>query len=198
MRLNLRQFRTNRFTFQINRQQLITATRQLEQTQINLRAANSGDSSSTQDLLQALAGLRDAKNDLISSWINYETSRIAVFVDLESLQLDEQGVWINEQDDFGVVPQSGPVSEGESENESPQRSPLEGAADEESIGREPAAESVDELPDRDIDKSFERFEKNLEPAVPSQPDKIEGARRNTTGHSNRRPDRRAGGVLDLR
>ena len=198
VRFNLRQFRTNRFTFQINRQQLITATRQLEQTQINLRAANSGDSSSTQDLLQALAGLRDAKNDLITSWINYEISRIAVFVDIESLQLDEQGVWINEQDDFGVVPQSGPVSEGESENESPQRSSLEGRADEESIGREPAAESVDELPDRDIDKSFERFEKNIEPAVPSQPDKIEGSRRNTTGHSNRRTDRRAGGVLDLR
>ena len=199
VRLNLRQLRTNRFSFQIARQQLITATRLLEQTQFNLRAANSGDSSSTQDLLQALAGLRDAKNDLISTWISYETSRIAVFVDLESLELDEQGVWINEQDDFGVVPQSGPAADGESENESPQRPSFERDTDEESVDREPAAESDDdELPDTDIDKSFERFEKNLEPATPSQAIPKETSQRRGFGDIDRRADRGAGGLLDLR
>ena len=205
VRLNLRQLRTNRFNFQIARQQLITATRQVEQAQFNLRTATSGDSSSTQDLLQALQSLRDTKNQLISSWINYETSRIAVFVDLESLQLDEQGVWINEQDDFGVAPQSGPVSDGESENESPpQRLPYERDADEESVGREPtepaAAESkgAEELPDTDIEKSFERFEKDIKPATPPQPDGGEETRQRAFGDVDRRADRRTGGLLDLR
>jgi hypothetical protein len=32
---------------------------------------------------------------LISSWLNYEVARIGLFVDLELLLLDEQGRWIN-------------------------------------------------------------------------------------------------------
>ena len=212
VRLNLRQLRTNRFNFQIVRQQLITATRQVEQAQFNLRTATSGDSSVTQDLLQALQSLRDTKNQLISSWINYETSRIAAFVDLESLQLDEQGVWINEQDDFGVAPQSGPASDGESENESsPQRLPYERDADEESADGElttqesvdeeptnPAAETVEELPDTDIEKSFERFERDVKPATPAQPDGGEESRQRAFGDVDRSADRRSGGLLDLR
>ena len=200
VRFNLRQLRTSRFNFQIARQQLITATRQVEETQLTLRTTTSGDSSLTQDLLGALQLLRGAKNQLISSWISYETARIAVFVDLESLQLDEQGVWINEQDDFGVVPQSGPASDGESGNESPQRPEVEGTTEEESVDpelSEPAAESGDELPDTDIDKSFERFEKDIEPATPPQP-KAKESRRRRYGDSDRRADRRTSGLLDLR
>ena len=207
VRLNLRQLRTNRFNFQISRQQLITATRQVEQAQFNLRTATSGDSSLTQDLLRALQSLRDTKNQLISSWINYETSRIAVFVDLESLQLDEQGVWINEQDDFGVVPIPGPASDGESENESsPQRLPFERDADEVSVDREsddreriePTSETVDELPDIDIDKSFERFERDIKPATPPEPDAGKESRQRPFGDVDRRAARRTGGLLDLR
>ena len=207
VRLNLRQLRANRFNFQISRQQLITATRQVEQAQLNLRTATSGDSSLTQDLLRALQSLRDTKNQLISTWINYETSRIAVFVDLESLQLDDQGVWINEDDNFGFVPQSDPASDGEFENESPaQRLPYERDADEESNDQdsgereriEPTSETVDELPDIDIDKSFERFERDVKPATPPQPDGGEESRRRTFGDVDRRADRRSGGLLDLR
>ena len=100
VRLDLRQLRTNRFSFQIARQQLITATRLVDEAQLNLRQDRGTDSSTTQDLLQALESLRDEKNALIGSWIAYETSRIALFVDLELLQLDEQGVWVNEQENF--------------------------------------------------------------------------------------------------
>ncbi|MEM7457542.1 MAG: TolC family protein, partial [Planctomycetota bacterium] len=69
IRIDIRQLINNRFNFQISRQQLIAATRQVEQAQINLRTATAGDSSLTQDLLQALAGLRDAQNSLISNWL---------------------------------------------------------------------------------------------------------------------------------
>lgn len=104
VRLDLRELRTNRFSFQIARQSLIAATRQVEQAQFSLRTATTGDSSLTQDLLNALQGLRNAKTQLISTWIQYETSRIEIFVDLELLQLDEQGNWINEQEDFKTIP----------------------------------------------------------------------------------------------
>ena len=200
VRLNLRQLRTNRFNFQIARQQLITATRQVEEAQFTLRTSTSGDSSLTQDLLLALQSLRDTKNNLISNWIAYETSRIAVFVDLESLQLDEQGVWINEQDNFGVVPQSLPESDGELDNEPPaQQLPFEESTGDDSVDRdltEPATEG-EELPDTDIDKSFERFEKDIKPATPAEP-AGEQSQQNAFGDVDRRADRRTGGLLDLR
>ena len=96
VRLNLRELNTNRFNFLIARQQLIVAARRVEQAQFALRTATSGDSSLTQDVLRALEDLQNIKTSLISNWINYEISRIALFVDLESLQLDEQGTWINQ------------------------------------------------------------------------------------------------------
>ena len=101
VRLNLRQLLTNRSNFAIARQQLITATRQLEQAQFNLRTAGEiGDSSLTQDVLRALQTLNRTKNQLISSWVRYEISRISLFVDLELLMLDQQGNWVNERESF--------------------------------------------------------------------------------------------------
>ena len=99
VRLNIRQLQTNKFSFQIAQQQLITVARQVREAQLNLRRG-SGDSSSTQDLLQAFQTLRNTKNRLVSSWIEYETSRISLFVDLELLMLDQRGMWINEQQNF--------------------------------------------------------------------------------------------------
>lgn len=123
IRLSLRQLRTNRFNFQIARQQLITATRQVDQAQLNLRQQQGTDSSQTQDLLQALETLRGAKNSLISDWINYETSRIELFVNLEWLMLDEQGVWINEQENFDRFRAGGinsnPVDAGSTDDRTP-------------------------------------------------------------------------------
>lgn len=202
VRLNLRQLRTNRFNFQIARQQLITATRQVEQAQFNLRTATSGDSSLTQDLLQALQNLRDTKNDLISSWISYETSRIAVFVDLESLQLNEQGVWINEEDDFGVASVQVPVSESENES-APQRLPYENTTGEKSTDEEP---TDDRLPgDADIETPIEPAEsiepidrelKSFQRIVPPGPDG--GQSRTPRAAVPSVADRRGGGLLDLR
>jgi outer membrane protein TolC len=142
IRLNIRQLSTNRFNFLISRQQLIVAIRRVEQAQFNLRTDTSSDSSVTQDVLRALQDLQDTKTNLISSWINYEISRIALFVDLESLQLDDQGVWINQlqstfvseavnQPQFEPAPlepgQNGPEqNESQSENEDVSDRPNEG------------------------------------------------------------------------
>ena len=100
VRQDLRDLQTNKFNFQVSRQRLIAATRQVDEAQLRLRTGGQAgsDSSLTQDLLNALNGLRDAQNSVISSWVSYEISRIRLFVDLELLNLDANGKWINEQE----------------------------------------------------------------------------------------------------
>jgi outer membrane protein TolC len=96
VRADLRRLRISRLNFQISRQQLISATRQVDEAQFQLRTSTSGDSSLARDLLQALQGLLAARNGLINSWIDYEVGRIRLFVDLELLYLDDEGNWLNE------------------------------------------------------------------------------------------------------
>jgi outer membrane protein TolC len=96
VREDLRRLRIQRLNFQIVRQQLITATRQVDEAQFNLRTAVQSSTNLTRDLLQALQGLLAAKNNLVSSWIGYKVSRINLFVDLELLYLDDSGRWTNE------------------------------------------------------------------------------------------------------
>ncbi|MEZ6151757.1 MAG: TolC family protein [Pirellulaceae bacterium] len=91
----LRQLKLRRLNFQIARQQLVAATRQVDQAQIDLRTNSSAGSNLTLFLLQALQGMLDAKNNLISNWIDYRVQKMRLFVALEMLYLDDQGEWIN-------------------------------------------------------------------------------------------------------
>ena len=50
----------------------------------------------TEQLLQALSSLVQAQNDLITTWINYLTARMQLYRDLELINLDERGVWIDD------------------------------------------------------------------------------------------------------
>ena len=101
IRADLRRLEFNRFQFEVTRQQLIAAARQVEQAELALRAASEADSSLTRDLLSALQQLLGAKNSLIGSWVSYESSRMNLFRDLATMEIDEQGLWINEYDSFG-------------------------------------------------------------------------------------------------
>ena len=99
IRADLRSLTQNRFNFQTTRQQLIAAARQVDQSRERVKNVQGGsDSSVTQDLLNSLTGLQNARNGLISSWTNYEVARIGLFIDLELLLLDEDGRWINEDE----------------------------------------------------------------------------------------------------
>ena len=102
IRADLRALRISRLNFQIGRQQLIAAIRQVDVAQSSLRSAtedNAADSSPTRDLLDALSGLLSAKNGLIENRIGHEIARINLFVDLELLYLDDQGHWTNKDAD---------------------------------------------------------------------------------------------------
>ena len=94
---------SSRLSFQIARQQLVVATRQIEQAQFNLRRSGETDSNLTLFLLDALQGLLDAKNNLISNWVTYRIQKMRLFEALELLYLDEGAQWINEEEGLDQV-----------------------------------------------------------------------------------------------
>ncbi len=89
VRRDLRDLETNRVNFEIARQSLITAARQVEEARDQLLLPGpASDSSHTQDTLNALSSMLQAKNALISIWVDYETTRVQLLLDLEALQPD--------------------------------------------------------------------------------------------------------------
>jgi hypothetical protein len=51
----------------------------------------------TQQVLQAQSNLLSAQNTLYTLWVNYLTARMNLYLDLELMQIDERGVWNDEQ-----------------------------------------------------------------------------------------------------
>lgn len=94
IRSDIRTLRLQKFSFEIARQSLIAAARQLENEQLLLNApnqvaANTGDA--TLRKLRALEQLLAAREQLAGSFIRYEQQRVRLLLDLEELQLDERG-----------------------------------------------------------------------------------------------------------
>jgi len=50
----------------------------------------------TQDLLSALAALRESQNNFMSVWLAYYAGRMSLMRDLGVMRLDENGIWIDE------------------------------------------------------------------------------------------------------
>jgi outer membrane protein TolC len=104
VRRDLRELDADRLNFDIARQTLIVAARQVELARIELLAPNqTSDSTATLNALDALNQLLDAKNRLIGVWVSYETNRLRLLLDTEALQLDERG-----------LPQDGDIDESAS------------------------------------------------------------------------------------
>lgn len=95
IRRDLRQLRQLRLNFEISRQSLLVATRQVENARLVLinpsRAQNADTIATTNQLLQALGNLVNARNAIAGNYINYEQQRVQLLLDLEALQLDQRG-----------------------------------------------------------------------------------------------------------
>jgi hypothetical protein len=99
IRLDVRQMELERASFGIARQNLISAARQVEGARDSLLLnPNAADTNGTQNVLTALSALLQAKITLISSWINYETDRAQLLLDMDALQLDPRGLADHEPD----------------------------------------------------------------------------------------------------
>jgi len=103
IRLDLRSLETERLNFEIARQSLISAARQVEAARQQLLVEEKAtDPTRTQDVLIALSALLQANQALISSWVNYESGRVQLLLDLEALQLNERGLF---QDEYHQPPE---------------------------------------------------------------------------------------------
>lgn len=114
VRLDLRNLGLAEQQFEIAREQMIIAARQVEEAEYNVRNPPQNSESVALNLLTALNGLLQARNSLVAGWVQYETSRMSLFRDLDIMMIDGRGVWTNERtgtDGFPRVPR-GPEGHG--------------------------------------------------------------------------------------
>ncbi len=102
VRQDLRRLNQLRLSFEISRQTVLSATRQLENSKLQLvRPGGAGGggvgggggatSTVTLDLLNAYNQQLVALNALVQNFVGYEQQRVQLLLDLEALQLDQQG-----------------------------------------------------------------------------------------------------------
>lgn len=94
VRQDLRQLNRLRISFEISRQQFLSAARQVENARLTLlgpRDKRTANDTTTLNLLQALKSLLDARNNLASNYINFEQQRVQLLLDLEVLMMDSRG-----------------------------------------------------------------------------------------------------------
>ncbi len=80
------------------------------------QSANSSSANGL-NLLNALGSVLNAQNNLIQFWVNYEANRLNIHRDMGIMQLDERGVWLDDQYQqqfvpFSVTTQDGNPTEG--------------------------------------------------------------------------------------
>lgn len=96
LRNGLRELRRLRINFDIAKQQLLVAVRQLALERRLLTApaqdrARGDDGAATLRILNAQQSLLQARNTLTDSFFNYEQQRIRLLINSEMMQLDERG-----------------------------------------------------------------------------------------------------------
>ncbi len=102
IRLDMRNLVLWQRTFEINREQILSAATQLESAEEDVRVPLDASASATLSLLTALNSVLSARNALISTWVSYETSRLSLYRDFDLMDIDSNGVWTNENDPTAI------------------------------------------------------------------------------------------------
>jgi hypothetical protein len=98
LRTELRRVATNQINFELQRRAVIVAARQVmlnalidqeEQRTLTTRVT------AARDAVQALSDLLNAQNQFMGLWVNYEVLRYSLDLDLGTMQLDSEGLWID-------------------------------------------------------------------------------------------------------
>jgi Outer membrane efflux protein len=98
IRLDMRNLVLNQRTFEVNREQILSAATQLESSEEEVRVPVDVNPAATLNLLTALNSVLSARNALISTWVSYETARLSLYRDFDLMDIDANGVWTNEND----------------------------------------------------------------------------------------------------
>lgn len=97
VRTGIRELRRQRINFEIAKQQLLVAVRQLALERrlltapVQDRGGRGDDGAATLRILSAQQSLLIARNGLADSFFNYEQQRIRLLINSEKMQLDERG-----------------------------------------------------------------------------------------------------------
>ena len=95
LRQTLRTMQTNRLNFELQRLAVSVAARQNNYNNEILQLTQSGGATAARDTVSALSDLLNAQNNFLSIWVNYEVLRRSLDLDLGTMLMDEEGMWID-------------------------------------------------------------------------------------------------------
>ncbi len=99
LRTTLRSIRQNQLSFELQRYAVRNAAQQVsineDIRQINESLGQASGPTAARDTVSALGDLLQSQNLLIGVWVNYEALRRNLDLDLETMQIDAEGLWID-------------------------------------------------------------------------------------------------------
>lgn len=99
LRAELRTVQTNQINFELQRLAVLEAARQIDRNEdIRINQELTGQAAgvtAARDAVSALSDLLNAQNSFLAFWVNYEVLRRSLDLDLGTLQLDSEGLWID-------------------------------------------------------------------------------------------------------
>lgn len=103
VRSEWRQLQTSALNFETSRQNLRIAALQLDSAIETFNqparpgqpATGTGNANQGLNLINALQAVLQAQNSLIQFWTQYEQTRINIHLDMDIMQVDERGIWID-------------------------------------------------------------------------------------------------------
>lgn len=96
VRRNLRRAHMEATFFDVSRQALRAAVREYELAVERAEGSGEGAEQQGLNIPRALRNILEAQDDMIETWADYESARMVLFRDLGVMQIDENGVWSQE------------------------------------------------------------------------------------------------------
>ena len=94
LRSLLRNIRVNQIDFEIQRNAILVATIRVDNAQLSLEKRTI-DTSTARNLVEALQSLLSAQNKFLSIWVDYQTQRMRLDLEMGTMQLNDRGHWID-------------------------------------------------------------------------------------------------------
>lgn len=99
LRSELRSLFTNELNFELQRLAVLQAARQVDRNEdirIDQELTNQASgATAARDSVSALTDLLNAQNNFLSIWVNYEATRQSLDLDMGTMQLTAEGLWID-------------------------------------------------------------------------------------------------------
>ena len=103
LRSTVRDVQRSQIDFEIRRNQVLVDTVRVDLMQLQMERPPQGgrriDTNTARELIDAFNGLLRSQNDFLSTWMRYQTLRMLLDQNMGTMELDDQGRWI----DPGVI-----------------------------------------------------------------------------------------------